>query len=402
MAYKYRAYTLDKKVVQGIIDASAERAAEEALYRAGYQRVLSLQEVRMRPGLGELVPSVFGVRTQDIVDFLSQLATLIESGITVLAALHLMEGQTLRPAFRQVIAGLASEVQEGYLLSQAFRKYPQVFSATNCQVIRASEQTGNIEVGLRQVAGYLERRVVTAQRVKRAMAYPVLVLLMALVVFFLLVTVALPPLVRLFTSLGVALPWTTMIIISLADFVISYKFYLLCGILLLIIAAAVYVRLPAGKLSVHRLTLRLPVISSISLQQNIYHFCETSSVLLKAGLQLPQVMDIATQAMDNSVIRQTLQRVKEGVLQGESLSRAMAAIDLIPRLLVEMLAVGEKTGNIDASLATLADYYRQRVDQRINVLTAIIEPLLIIIVGLLVAFIALSMIMPLYSILRTM
>ncbi len=401
MAYKYRAYTRDKRIVQGIIDASAEGVAEEALYRAGYQRVLSLKEVRPRLSLDRAIPSLFGVRPQDVIDFLSQLATLIESGISLPTALQLLEGQTSRASLKKIIAGVAAEIQDGYSLSQAFRRYPQVFSDTHCQVIRASEQTGSLEVGLRQVAGYLEKRIAMAQRIRRAVAYPLLVLVMALGVCVLLVTVALPPLVRLFTSLGVDLPWTTSLIIHVADFIISYKFYLGAGIFLVIVVVAGYIRLPAGKLGVHRLMLTLPVIGVITIQRSVYYFCETSSVLLKAGLPLPQVMDIVLPTVGNLIIRQELRQVRERVLQGEGLSLAMASVALLPRLVVEMVAVGEKTGNIDATLATLADYYRQRVDQKINVLTAVIEPFLIVAVGLVVALIALSMIMPLYSILRT-
>jgi type IV pilus assembly protein PilC len=401
MAYQFTAYTLDKRIVQGRIDATSENMAEETLYRAGYQRILSLREVRLGLSLEKLMPTLFGVKPQDVIDFSHQLATLIESGISIFTALELLKEQAPRAAFRKIIAGLVEELQGGSSFSQALSKYPQVFSYTYCQVVKASEQAGNLEVGLRQVAGYMEKRATTTNRAKRALAYPAMVLLMAIGVFALLITVALPPLVGLFNSLGAELPLTTRLLIATADFIINYKLYLLGGVFTLIILTLGYLQLPAGKLTLDRLKLKIPLIGSINIEHNMCHFCQTTSMLLKAGLPLPQIMDIAIQTVGNRIIRQALRDVKEKLIQGQGLSQPMAAIELFPRLLVEMVAVGEKTGTIDSTLATLADYYEERVDQRINTLISMIEPFLTVVIGLVVAFIALSLITPLYSILRS-
>jgi type IV pilus assembly protein PilC len=402
MAYKYRVYTGDKRIVQGMIDVTSEGMAEEALYHQGYQRILSLEEARPKQSWGELIPSLFGIKAQDVLDFYKQLANLIESGIPLLMALHLLEGLASRAAFKKVIAGLAEELQAGNPLSQALGKYPQVFSDTHCQVIKASEQAGNLEAGLRQVASYVEKRSTTRQKIMRALAYPAVVLLMAIAVATLLVTVALPPLVELFNSLGAQLPWMTGLLIAVANFLINYKLYLLGGLVTLVILIVGYVRSPAGRLTVDRLMLRVPVIGQLTIERNLGQFCQSVSMMLKVGLRLPQVMDIVIQTVGNRVIRQALKEVQERLVQGQGLSQPMAGIELFPRLLVEMVVVGEKTGTLDSNLATLGDFYEQRVDQRINALIAMIEPVLTVIIGLTVVFIALSMITPLYSVLRSM
>ncbi len=224
---------------------------------------------------------------------------------------------------------------------------------------------------------------------------------MAIGVFTIMVTVALPPLVGLFTSLGAELPWTTKLVIAMADFLITNRLYLLGGLLTLIILVVGYTGLPRGKLTVDRLMLQAPVIGAINIERNMYHFCQSVSVMLKAGLQLHQTMNVILQTVKNRLIRQALQDVRDKLVQGNSLSQSMAGIRLFPQLLVEMIAVGEKTGTLDASLATLADYYEQRVDQRIDSLTAMMEPVLTVAVGLVVAFIALSMITPLYSMIQS-
>jgi type IV pilus assembly protein PilC len=402
MAYQFKAYTRDKRVVQGTIEAASEIMAEEALYRAGYQRVLGLKQ--MRPGLSweQLLPTLFRIKTQDVIDFSRQLATLIESGITILTALQLLEEQAFRPVFSKVITGLVSELRGGSSFSQALSKYPQAFSYTYCQVLKAGEQAGNLEVSLRQIAGYMERQVATAKRIKGAMTYPMVVLCMAIGVFVILITVALPPLVGLFNALGTELPWMTKLLMATSDFLINYKFYLLGGAAIVAISIIGYLRLPAGKLAMDRLWLKLPLIGPINVQRNVGHFCRTTSMLLKAGLLLPQTMSIVIQTVGNRIIRQTLKEVREKLVQGQGLSQPMATIDLFPRLMVEMVSVGEKTGNLDSTLATLGDYYEQRVDQRVNTLISMIGPALTAGVGLIVAFIALSIITPLYSILGSM
>jgi type IV pilus assembly protein PilC len=399
--YQFTAYTLDKKIVQGQIDAASENLAEEALYQAGYKRVLSLKEIRPRLSLETIFPSFFGVKTQDVIDFSNQLATLIESGVSILTALELLREQAPRQAFRKLIAGLVEELQGGKPFSQALSNYPEAFSPTYCQVVKASEQAGNLETGLRQVASYMEKRAATTGKVKRALVYPIMVLLMAVGVFVLLITVALPPLIGLFDSLGAELPRTTMILIATADFVINYKFHLLWGAFILVLSTLIYLRLPAGKLAMDKLKLKMPLIGSINIEHNVCHFCQITSMLLRAGLPLPQVMDIAIQTSGNRIIRQALSDVREKLLQGQGWSQPMAQHELFPQLLVEMIAVGEKTGTMDSTLATLANYYEERVEQRINTLVSMIEPALTVVIGLVVAFIALSLITPLYSILRS-
>jgi len=402
MAYRYKAYTLDRRIVQGTIDAISERMAEEALYQAGYHYVLSLKEIQPGLHLERLLPTLFGVKTQHVIDFSYQLATLIESGVTLLTALQLLEGQASRAAFRRVIGGLVEELRGGSSLSQALSKYPEAFSYTYCQVVKASEQAGNLEVGLRQMASYMEKQAATAKRIKHAMAYPVMVLLMAIGVFSLLITIVLPPLVGLFTSLGAELPWTTRLLITAASFLINYKLHLLVGVFAVIMLIVGYVRLPAGRLTWDRLLLRLPVIGSINIQRAMCHFCRTTSMLLKAGLLLPQIMDIVIQTIGNRTIRGALNNVRDKLVQGQGLSQPMATIHLFPSLLVEMVVVGEKTGTMDSALATLADFYEQSVDQKINSLISMIEPTLTVVVGLVVAFLAVSMITPLYSILGSL
>jgi len=297
---------------------------------------------------------------------------------------------------------LVEELRGGSSLSQALSKYPQAFSYTYCQVIKASEQTGNIEVGLRHIASYMDRQAKTKKKITRALVYPAMVLIMAIAVSILLTVVVLPPLIKLFTSLGTDLPWTTNMLIATASFVVDYKLYLLGGVLIVIVLIVGYLRLPAGKLNMDRLMLKAPVIGPINLQRNMCQFCRTTSMLLKAGLLLPHIMNTVIRITGSPIIRHALRDVREKLVQGQGLSQPMATNEIFPRLLVEMAVVGEKTGSLESTLATLADLYEEKVNQRIDALISMIEPVLTVAIGLLVLFIALSMITPLYSILGSM
>ena len=402
MAYWYEVYTPDKQIVQGTVDASSESMAEEILYGSGYQRILRLREIRSGLTLERVLPQVFGVNTQQLIDFSRELATLLESGMPILTSLQLLEDQAHNAAMRKVVFGLGDQLKGGSSLSHALGKYPQAFSATYRQMIKASELTGNLAVALRQVADYMEKDTATTDRIKRAMAYPTLVLSMAIGVFILITTVAMPPLVRLFSSLGAELPLATRLFIATSDFLTNYKFYLLGVIIAIVLSMVVFIKLPTGKMAIDKLVIRIPVISRINIQRNICRFCRTASMLLKTGLPLPQIMDISIGTTENKIIRNAFTEVRKKLIQGQGLSQPMAGIVLFPRLLVDMVAIGEKTGTLDSTLNTLSDLYEQRVEQGVRTLTAMIGPLLILAVGLIVCFIAISMISPLYSILRSM
>jgi type II secretory pathway component PulF len=402
MPYKYRAYTSDKKIVEGTVDVATEALAEGALYRAGFEHVLSLKAATPDLSLEAVLPSLFGVRSRDLIDFSGELATLVESGISILTALELLRGQSGKKSLKKTVAGLVEAIQGGESLSGGMDHQPRAFPETYRRVIRASEQAGNLEVGLRQAAGYIEKQDIARQKAIRALSYPVFVLLMAAGVSVLLITVALPPLVRLFDSLGSQLPWTTELLIGVTGFVLDQRFAIFGGVITIILAAVFLLRLPGVRLARDRAVLRIPVVRSIIVERGMQQFCQTASMLLRAGLNLPVVMDVAIQGNRNRVVRRAFEYVRDRLLQGEGLSRPMGQAGVFPPLLVEMVVVGEKTGALDNTLATLADYYEKKSDRTIDTLVSLIEPLLTLVVGAVVIFIALSMITPLYSILRSM
>jgi len=402
MAFKYQAYTPDKKIVQGTIEVTSEGMAEDALYRAGYQYILNLRETPAAFNLERFLPTLFGVRPQEVIDFSNQLATLLDSGVPILTSLQLLGGQSARKPLKKIIHGIIEEVKGGNSLSQALGNHPNYFHDTYRQVIRASEQAGQLGTGLRQAALYMEKQLITGRKVKRAMVYPAFILLMAIAVTILLITVALPPLVSLFQSVGADLPLVTRGLIGTGSFLLDNGLYVLAGIILVIIAGFGLLRLPSVRLARDGFWLKLPLVGRVIIERSLQHFCQTAAMLLNAGLHLPLILEIAIQTSRNRVIRRALGKVRERLVQGEGLAEPLAESELFPPLLAEMVAVGEKTGSIDTTFATLADFYENKVGRRIDGMIAMIEPVMTVIVGIVVIFIALSMITPMYTILRSM
>ncbi len=400
MAYKYRVYTTDKKIITGKIDVINEKLAEDALYRSGYQQVLSLEEMPQHTSIETLIPSFFGVKIREVVDVSNQMATLLKSGIPILSALKLLGGQARKKALIKILNGLADDIQGGSPLSQALARYPHVFSTTYCQIITASEQAGTLELGLEQAAAYLEKRASSQQKLVRAMLYPAVILIMAVGVSILLITVALPPLIQLFNSFSAELPWTTKLLIAISGFITDNRLQILLGVIAIVLITYGLSKLPSFQLAKDRFILRLPVFGNIAIERSMAMFCQTISMLLNAGLRLPPILEIVIQSNRNRIIRQMFTDIRERLIQGEGLSQPMSEHKLVPQLLVEMVLVGEKTGAMDTTLATLADFYEKKVDREIDVLISMIEPVLTVVVGGVVIFLALSMITPMYSILK--
>ncbi|MBN1191524.1 MAG: type II secretion system F family protein, partial [Dehalococcoidales bacterium] len=367
--------------------------------QAGYKYVLNLQSRAPRQSLSQLIPSLYGVKTSDIIDFSRQLAAFIEAGTSLHSALELMLDQAEKPALKEVIRGLIEKLEGGSSLSQAFKSYPQVFSQSYQQVIQSSEKAGEMEKGLKQMASYLENRAKITSKIRHAMVYPVFVICLAIGVVILLVTTVLPPMLNLFSSFQSDLPPVTLFAIGLMNFFLNYKLQLLLFVIAIIAAVFLLYRMPAGRVAIDRFMLGFPVLGKIIIEHNMGQFCRTVSMLLAAGIPLPGIMDIAIQSMiGNRIIMQAFTRVKDKLMQGEGLAGPMSEETLVPRIMVRMVTAGEQTGTLDTSLDTLAAYFQEHTDKKIQSLIALIEPALTVAIGIGIAFIMVSMVLPIYTI----
>lgn len=398
MAYRYLAVSADGQQTRGTLQVESEQAAERILWQRELT-ILDLAQIRQRIDLVKYLPSVFGPKSRVVILFSRQLATLVDSGVALSSALELLQGQVSNKYMARVLAEIENDLHMGVSLSSAMGRHPIAFSELYCRMIETGERSGNLGPVLNQLADYRERVSATLAKVRGAMAYPLFVLFLAIFVVILLVNVALPPMVGLFEEFGAELPWPTRFLIGVTKFFAEYGLAMLVGAVLLSVLLFLYSRRPSGRRMMHRLILRVPWIGRINIEGSVARLCRTMSALLTAGLSLPEAILLSKDTLGNEILREALEGVREEVLQGRGLSGPISKIRYFPRMLSHLARVGEETGTLDAHLATVADFYEQEVDRALKTMTTVIEPAMIIVLGLIVGFVAISIIMPMYDLL---
>ncbi|MDD5093955.1 MAG: type II secretion system F family protein [Dehalococcoidia bacterium] len=396
MEYKYIAYTNDKKLMKGTISGVSEAAATQALITQGYQPI-TLEVRAGLPSIEEAFPSFFKIKPREVIMFSRQLATLLDAGISIVPAIQLIQEQTSNRMFKKVIADINNDLRAGSSLSEALSRHEDIFGDLFCQLVAAGERSGGLEQFLRRGADYLEKDLVMKKKIKKALTYPVIVLVVAVIVISVLTVFVLPKMVDMFSNMGSDLPITTRMLISLNDFIGAYKLYLFAGMGLAVFGFITYVKNPKGRLKLDRFLITAPIIGKANLMGEMARFARTLALLVHAGLPLPEVIAITRQTSGNIVVKDSLASVRTGLLQGEGLSGPMARDKTFPNLLVQMIMVGEESGKLESTLDTVATSYETEADETITNMVSLIEPVMTVVLALIVGFIALSVIMPMYS-----
>ena len=395
MNYTYLGYTESKQVVKGRVSATSEQAAEDMLANIGYS-VVSLKPITsFLPDLGKFFQGK--IKPAEIVTFSRQLALLLESGVGIVQSLELLQSQAGNKQLKKVLIEVVSDLRSGNSLSTALSKHSHVFSTIYSKMVGVGEQTGGLESVLRNLADYAERESKAIGKLKQALTYPAIVLCVALVVVFVLVTIVLPPIVNMFKSLGGELPITTRALLAGVNLLNKYGLYLLVVVIGMGIAALMYSRTSNGRYYKDMLMLKLPLLGRLSLVTELGRCCRSMSLLFKSGLPLPEVMTLTAQASGNRVVAEALAGVEQDMLKGEGLAGPMRKRWVFLPLMVEMTRVGEETGSLDKTLITVAENYEIEAESRTQTFLSLIEPVMTIAMGLGIGFIALSIFMPMYS-----
>lgn len=397
MDYTYVAYTQDRRLVKGKLSAANEDAAAGLLGYGGYQ-VLSLKQVVPFLDKGMLAGRFSRVKPAEMVMFSRQLALLLESGIDIVTSLELLQNQTTNQTLKRVIVEVVADIRGGSSLSAALSKHPRAFSQLYHRAISAGEQGGNLEEVLRQMADHIERAATTGKKVKNALRYPIIVFIVAIVVVGLLVTFVLPTFTTLYTSFGTELPLLPKLLIGLTDWFSRYGIYLVLGIVGIIGGIFAYTKTPDGQTWWHKLQLSLPVFGRINLLNQLSRCCRTMSLLFKVGVPLPEIMAVVIYGTTNKIMAEALTEVRQELIRGEGLSRPMSRRKLYLPLMVQMVGVGEETGNLDKTLATVAQAYEAEAEDKTSSAVALIQPAMTIVIGGIVAFIAIALVSAMYSI----
>jgi len=396
MNYEYIGYTADRRVVKGKIDASGEKEAGDRLAASGYQ-ILSLKASGGSGITG--MPSLFekGAKQEEIILFSRQLALLLESGVGIVQSLDLLKVQTTNKALAKMLDTVISDLRAGNPLSASLEKHPRAFNKMFCKMIAVGEQTGQLESVLRNLAGYAEQTTAATRKIRQAMTYPIIVLVLAVAVGFLAVTFILPPIMDMFKTLGGELPLMTVMLIGFVTFMGSYGVYVMLAVLAGCLLLYMYVRTPNGALQKDRLLLKIPVMGRLNLINTLARTCRSITILFRSGLPLPEILKLTAESSGNRVISNALMDVEQDIIKGEGLASAMGRHPEFLPLMVEMTRVGEETGNLDNTLTIVADSFEIEAADKLTTVLGMIEPAMTIIIGLAVGFLALSIFVPIYS-----
>lgn len=395
MDFKYVAYNQQREVVKGKVDASSEAVALDLLNYSGL-RVLTLRGVTPFFRLGKLTSA--RIKPKEIVMFSRQLALLVESGIDIAAALDLLQEQVPNRTLKEAVASIAADIRGGAKLSQALERYPQAFSPLYCRSMAIAEETGNLELALRQMADHIEKDAVAGAKTRGAFIYPILIFVLAVAVIGLLITFVLPAFSDLYETMEVDLPLVARGLLATVDFLTSYGWMILVILVALGGAVFAYTRTAVGGYQWDKLKLRLPLFGRIIILSELSRCARTIATLFRAGVPMPEIMTLAVNASTNKVFVEALTEVREELLQGQGLSHPMSRRPVFLPLIVQMAAVGENTGNMDNVMDTVAQSYEMEADDRTSALIATIQPVTTIIMGAIVGFIALVLVSTMYSI----
>ncbi|MFB0559402.1 MAG: type II secretion system F family protein [Dehalococcoidales bacterium] len=397
VSFRYEAATSQGRVVKGTIKAVGEIEAERLLIRQGYHP-MNVEVAPSMWSLEEALPTLFRVKPRDVIVFSRQLATLLRSGISLLPALEILHGQvTASRAFNKVMESMIDDLRAGSSFSQAITKHPKAFSEIYARTIGVGEQTGNLEMVLNRMADYLEKQGAVAKKVKRALAYPAMVIGVGVVVVVILMTVVMPQLLGIFTAMNVELPLPTRILIAITHILTNYPLYFLIAGAVLVALALWLVKQPTGRRLLDRMRLSAPIIGAPTLMGELARFCRTMSVLISAGLSLQEIMEVVPQSSSNKCISEAISRLGEGLTLGEGLAEPMSRSGIFPPLLIQMVAVGEESNTLDFTLGVVADFYETTAEEKTTAMVGMVGPLSTIGIALLVGFIAISVLMPMYT-----
>ena len=396
MVYQYVAYNEKGVVVKGKLPAADEEAATDLLGYAGYQAI-SLKPYVPFLNTEKLSASFLRVKPTEIVLMYRQMAMLLESGIDIVSSLELLQEQSVNRALKKVLGEIIADLRGGNQLSRALGKHPRVFPPIYCRLLSVGEQSGDLETVLKQVADYMEKEITTAKETKSALMYPAITFVVTIVVIAVLVTFVLPGFGSLYSSLGAELPTSAQILIDLANKVQSYWMYLMLAVFAIAGLAYIYIRTPGGRYKWDKLVLRLPIVGRVSHLSELARCCRSMSLLIHAGLPLTEAMPLLIQGSNNRVLTKALINVQQDMIKGEGLSRPMAKSKLFLPMMVQMVRVGEETGNLDVTLLSVARSYEAEAEDKTRTLIALIPPTMTLIIGAVIGLVALSLVSAMYS-----
>jgi type IV pilus assembly protein PilC len=393
-------YIWEGRSRKGTIEHGELEAANEAAVRMQLRRQ-QIQAIKIESKPKDILKG-FGlfkkkVKEKEIVVFTRQFATMIDAGLPLVQCLEILSSQQDNPAFKEILLRVKGDVEAGSTFADALRKHPAVFNDLFCNLVAAGEAGGILDTILNRLATYIEKSMNLKKKVKGAMVYPIVVLVIALVVVGTLLIFVIPVFQKMFADMGGSLPAFTQLVINLSDIVRKY-FLLIFGILaVLFFVFRRYYRSESGREAVDDHLLKLPVLGPLIKKVAIAKFTRTLGTMLSSGVPILEGLEIVARTSGNKTIEKAILKTKTSIGEGKTIAEPLSASGIFPPMVVQMISVGESTGALDSMLAKIADFFDDEVDASVTALTALLEPLLMVFLGGAIGSLVVAMYLPIFQ-----
>jgi len=386
------------KAVQMVIKADSSNEARIAWSQKGF-KVIEVKEETGGIDFEAISLSLKAVTIKDKALFSRQLATLVNAGVSMVRGLGVLTDQCANPKLKVTLKKVLDDVQEGSAFSDALRKHPKVFDRLYCAMVQAGETGGVLDDVLSRLAQLLEDAARLANQIKSAMTYPAVVTFIAVAIFIGMCKFIIPVFSGVFQSLGSELPAFTQILVNISDFLNSWTFWLVPGgIIAFIIAYRWFYSTPYGKLYMDGVFLKLPLFGDLVVKTAVARFARTFGSLTRAGVPILSSLEITSETAGNVVISNAIDVARESVKEGGMISPALEKTEVFPVMAIQMISIGEETGEMDKMLMKVADFYENEVEEAVKALTSLMEPIMILLLGGMVGSIIVGMYLPIFSI----
>ncbi len=398
MKFDYQARSKKGEVQTGTVEASSREAALLLLQKNNLF-VTFLEQAETKPFYARKIKLFERISQKDTVNFSRQLALMFKSKIPLVQSLHSIAEQTKNPSLKEKILAISQEVEGGTRFSQALSTYPKVFSKFYVSMIKSGEASGTLSESLIYLADHLEREYYLSSKIQGAMIYPIMILVVVVGVLVMMMYFVIPNMTKVLIESGQELPMVTKIVINLSNFLRGWggltSFLVIAG---LSVALFRYFKTVDGKRTKDRLVLRVPFLKSFLKMTYVSRFAENLSTLIGGGLPITQALEITGEIVGNDVYQKIVLEIKEEVVKGESMSKVLSRYSKeFPPILIQMVAVGEKTGTLDQGLMNVVDFYRKEVERAVDNLLSVLEPLMVIFLGGIVAGLMGAILLPMYK-----
>lgn len=400
----YQARDGQGELATGVVNAASMEEASQQLRGEGKYivKISPAKDIDVENQPADLVRISGRVKRKDVIFFTTQMAVMIETGVPLSDALECVAEQTTDPTFRAILRDVSLQVQAGGEFSTALRKYPKVFPPVMTALLRASEMSGTMAIMLERISAYMAKEAATIRQAKGAMMYPVFMMFMAIGVTIFLLGFVLPKFATIYESREATLPSPTRILMAISGALTGYWPYWIGGIVTIVAAIVIAGRTVAGRRFFDWLKLSLPLVGRLYNQLYITRACRTMGTMVTAGVSMLDMIGIIQKVTDNAFYNDLWNEVDERLRQGSQLSEPLFASPLIPRSIAQMIYSGEKSGQLGKVLNRVAEFTEAEFDQTVKTVTGMIEPIMVAVMGSLIGFVAISLLLPIFSVGKVM